>query len=140
MQLPVAHAHTITSGTPTQHPHKYGLSCAYILLEPMLCVWIYAESKWIFLILSYVAASFEYSVYIFYCCFFFNCRALCWSICVWILNKNPERHLPRGFLFRSIHSPPFLPVFLSYFSFVTLHVTQVISLYFWLLLFLNSKI
>ena len=32
MQLPVAHAHTITSGTPTQHPHKYGLSCVYILL------------------------------------------------------------------------------------------------------------
>jgi hypothetical protein len=22
-------------------------------------------------------------------------------------NKRPERHLPRGFLFRSIHSPPF---------------------------------
>ena len=32
--------------------------------------------------------------------------ALCWSICVWILNKSPKRHLPRGFLFRSIHSPP----------------------------------
>jgi len=28
------------------------------------------------------------------------------------LNKSPKRHLPRGFLFRSIHSPPFLPVFL----------------------------
>jgi hypothetical protein len=26
---------------------------------------------------------------------------------VWILNKSPKRHLPRGFLFRSIHSPPF---------------------------------
>jgi hypothetical protein len=25
---------------------------------------------------------------------------------VWILNKSPKRHLPRGFLFRSIHSPP----------------------------------
>jgi hypothetical protein len=34
---------------------------------------------------------------------------------VWILNKSPKWHLPRGFLFRSIHSPPFLPVFLSYF-------------------------
>jgi hypothetical protein len=32
MQLPVAPAHAITSGTPTQHPHKCGLSCAYILL------------------------------------------------------------------------------------------------------------
>ena len=32
--------------------------------------------------------------------------ALCWSICVWILNKSPNRHLPFGFLFRSIHSPP----------------------------------
>ena len=28
----------------------------------------------------------QYSVSIFNCCFFFNCRALCWSICVWILN------------------------------------------------------
>ena len=26
---------------------------------------------------------------------------------MWILNKSPKRHLPRGFLFRSIHSPPF---------------------------------
>ena len=58
----------------------------------------------------------------------FNCRALCWSICVWNLNKSPKRHLPRGFLFRSIHSPPFLPVFLSYFSFLTLHVTCVVLL------------
>ena len=33
---------------------------------------------------------------------------------MWTLNKSPNRHLPRGFLFRSIHSPPFLPVFLSY--------------------------
>ena len=33
--------------------------------------------------------------------------AVCWSICVWILNTSPKRHLPRGFLFRSIHSPPF---------------------------------
>ena len=33
--------------------------------------------------------------------------ALCWSICVWILNKSPKRHLLCGFLFRSIHSPPF---------------------------------
>ena len=32
MQLPVAHAPTITSGTPTQHPHKCGLSCPHILL------------------------------------------------------------------------------------------------------------
>jgi hypothetical protein len=32
--------------------------------------------------------------------------ALGWSICAWILNKSPKRHLPRGFLFRSIHSPP----------------------------------
>ena len=32
MQLPVMHAHVITSGTPTQHPHKCGLSCTYILL------------------------------------------------------------------------------------------------------------
>ena len=37
----------------------------------------------------------------------FLTAALCWSICVWILNKSPKRHLPRGFLFRSIHSPPF---------------------------------
>ena len=28
-------------------------------------------------------------------------------ICVWILNKSPKRHLPREFLFRSMHSPPF---------------------------------
>jgi hypothetical protein len=33
MQLPVMHVHVITSGTPTHNPHKYGLSCAYILLE-----------------------------------------------------------------------------------------------------------
>ena len=39
MQLPVAPAHTITSGTTTQHHHKYGLSCAYILL---LCIIIYS--------------------------------------------------------------------------------------------------
>ena len=80
-----------------------------------LCVWFYAESKCIFLILSYVGASFKYSVEIFSCCFFFNCRALCWSIYVWILNKSSKRHLPRGFLFRSIHSPPFLPVFVLLF-------------------------
>jgi hypothetical protein len=28
---------------------------------------------------------------------------------VWILNKSPKRHLLRGFLFSSIHSPPFYP-------------------------------
>jgi hypothetical protein len=36
----------------------------------------------------------------------FLTAALCWSICVWILNKSPKRHLPRVFLFRFIHSPP----------------------------------
>ena len=61
---------------------------------------------------DYVGTSFKYSV--FFCIFYFFLpaasflnAALCWSICVWILNKSPKRHLPRGFLFRSIHSPPF---------------------------------
>jgi hypothetical protein len=35
MQLPVAHAHAIASGTTSLHHLKCGLSCAYILL---LCV------------------------------------------------------------------------------------------------------
>ena len=34
---------------------------------------------------------------------------------MWILNKSPKRHLPRGFLFRSIHSPPFCLYFLAIF-------------------------
>ena len=53
-----------------------------------------------------------YFIIFFTCCFFLN-AALCWSICVWILNKSPKRHLPRGFLFRSIHSPPFY-AYMSY--------------------------
>ena len=60
---------------------------------------------------DYVGTSFKYSILLFYYFFlpaasFLN-AALCWTICVWILNKSPKRHLPRGFLFRSIHSPPF---------------------------------
>ena len=61
---------------------------------------------------DYVGTSFKYSVLLLLLFFFlpaayFLNAALCWSICVWILNKSPKRHLPHGFLFRSIHSPPF---------------------------------
>ena len=53
-----------------------------------------------------LSIQYYYFIIFFTCCFFLN-AALCWSICVWILNKSPKRHLPRGFLFRSMHSPPF---------------------------------
>ena len=59
---------------------------------------------------DYVRTSFKYSVLLlllFLPAASFLNAALCWSICVWILNKSPKRHLPHGFLFRSIHSPPF---------------------------------
>ena len=53
-----------------------------------------------------LSIQYYYFIIFFTCCLFLN-AALCWSICVWILNKSPKRHLPHGFLFRSIHSPRF---------------------------------
>jgi len=57
---------------------------------------------------------FGYSVLFFTCCFFFLLAALCWSNCVWILNKSPKRHLPRGFLLRSIRSAMCIYMFCLY--------------------------
>jgi hypothetical protein len=65
--------------------------CLLIMLVSVLSTQYY---YFIFIIIFFPAASFLNA-------------ALCWSICVWFLNKSPKRHLPCGFLFRSIHSPPF---------------------------------
>ena len=74
-------------------PNQNGFFLSYLMLVPVLSI----QYKFL------TAASFLTAV-------------LYVEASVWILNKSPKRHLPRGFLFRSIHSPPFLSVFLSYFS------------------------
>ena len=50
MQLPVAHAHAITSGTPSLHPLKCGLSCAYILLMAVVTSFTLNLSKFRYLL------------------------------------------------------------------------------------------
>ena len=64
------------------------------------------------LIMLVPVLSIQYYLFVLPAASFLN-AALCWSICVWILNKSPKRHLPRGFLFIYIHSPSLMPVCLS---------------------------